>query len=91
MMCERGLREVHMVSASRIHMSTKIARQTPTDRTSRRTQNSTRSRRASTNGSEFDAHTFLAAIGEGRKAVGNSGYLGPHPCPKSSEIPLTQD
>jgi CRP/FNR family transcriptional regulator, cyclic AMP receptor protein len=49
--------------------STKFARQTPTDRISRRTQNSALPRRASENNREFDAQSFLATIGEGRKAM----------------------
>ena len=49
--------------------STKIARQTPIDRTSQRTRNSASPRRASTNGREFDPNAFLATIGEGRKAM----------------------
>jgi CRP-like cAMP-binding protein len=48
--------------------STKIARQTPTDRISQRTRNSTRPP-ARKNGREFDAQAFLATIGEGRKAM----------------------
>jgi len=49
--------------------STKIARQTPTDRISQRTRNSTRPPLAPKNGREFDAQTFLATIGEGREAM----------------------
>src|SRR6202158_523595 len=49
--------------------STKLARQTPTDRISRRTQNSALPRRASENSREFDVQSFLATIGEGRKAM----------------------
>jgi len=49
--------------------STKIARQTPTHRVSQRTQNSVIPRRASKNNREFDAQSFLATIGEGRKAM----------------------
>jgi hypothetical protein len=49
--------------------STKIARQTPTDRISKRTRNSARPRLASKNGREFNPHAFLATIGEGRKAM----------------------
>jgi CRP/FNR family transcriptional regulator, cyclic AMP receptor protein len=49
--------------------STKIARQTPTDRISQKALNSARPRLASKNGREFDAQAFLATIGEGRKAM----------------------
>jgi CRP-like cAMP-binding protein len=49
--------------------STKIARQTFIDRVSQRTRNSAIPRRASKNSREFDAQSFLATIGEGRKAV----------------------
>ena len=49
--------------------STNIARQTPTDRISKRTRNSARPRPASKNGREFNPHAFLATIGEGRKAM----------------------
>jgi CRP/FNR family cyclic AMP-dependent transcriptional regulator len=49
--------------------STKIARPSPIDRVSQRTRNSAISRRASKNGREFDAQSFLATIGEGRKAM----------------------
>jgi len=49
--------------------STKIARPSPIDRVSKRTRNSAISRRASKNGREFDAQSFLATIGEGRKAM----------------------
>jgi CRP/FNR family transcriptional regulator, cyclic AMP receptor protein len=49
--------------------STKIARTSPIDRVSKRTRNSAISRRASKNGREFDAQSFLATIGEGRKAM----------------------
>ena len=47
--------------------STKVARQTPTDRISQRTF--ARPRLATKNGREFDAQAFLATIGEGRKAM----------------------
>src|SRR5579864_6423379 len=49
--------------------STKIARQTPIDRGSQRTRHSAIPRRASKNSREFDAQSFLATIGEGRKAM----------------------
>ena len=49
--------------------STKFARKTPTDSISQRTRNSAHPRLTSKNGREFDAHAFLATIGEGRKAV----------------------
>src|SRR5581483_756097 len=49
--------------------STKIDRSSPIDRVSQRTRNSAISRRASKNGREFDARSFLATIGEGRKAM----------------------
>jgi CRP/FNR family cyclic AMP-dependent transcriptional regulator len=49
--------------------STKITRQSPIDRVSQRTQNSAIPRRASKNSREFDAQSFLATIGEGRKAM----------------------
>ena len=49
--------------------STKIARQTPSDRVSQRTQNSAIPRRASRNNREFDVQSFLATIGEGRKGM----------------------
>jgi CRP/FNR family cyclic AMP-dependent transcriptional regulator len=48
--------------------STKIARQTPTDRISGRTRNPSRLLRAPKNGRKFDVHAFLATIGEGRNA-----------------------
>ncbi len=49
--------------------STKIARQAPIDRVSEKTRNSAIPRRASKNRREFDAQSFLATIGEGRKAI----------------------
>ncbi|MGA7767390.1 MAG: Crp/Fnr family transcriptional regulator [Candidatus Sulfotelmatobacter sp.] len=49
--------------------STKIARQTPINRISQRTRNSAPSNRVPKNGRAFDPHTFLATIGEGRKAM----------------------
>jgi len=49
--------------------STKIARQSPINRISQRTQNSVIPRRASKNNREFDVQSFLATIGEGRKAI----------------------
>ncbi len=49
--------------------STKIARQAPIDPVFQRTQNSAISRRAFKNGRAFDAQSFLATIGEGRKAM----------------------
>ena len=49
--------------------STKITRQTPIDRVSQRTRNSALPRRSSKNSREFDAQSFLATIGEGRKAI----------------------
>jgi CRP-like cAMP-binding protein len=49
--------------------STKVARQTPIDRVSQRTQNSVIPSRASKSSREFDAQSFLATIGEGRKAM----------------------
>jgi CRP-like cAMP-binding protein len=49
--------------------STKIPRQTPIDRVSQRTQNSAIPRRASKSSREFDAQSFLATIGEGRKTM----------------------
>ena len=50
-------------------ISTKIARQTPTDRTSQRTRNPSRLLRTPKIAREFDVHAFLATIGEGRKAM----------------------
>jgi CRP/FNR family transcriptional regulator, cyclic AMP receptor protein len=49
--------------------STKIARQTPTDRISQRTRSSARPRLDSKSNREFDPQAFLATIGEGRKAM----------------------
>ncbi len=49
--------------------STRIARQTPTDRTSQRTRNSSRPPPAPKNGRKFDAQVFLDTIGEGRKGL----------------------
>ena len=49
--------------------STKVARQTPTDRISQRTRNSARPRLGSKSNREFDPQAFLATIGEGRKAM----------------------
>lgn len=49
--------------------STKTARQAPIDLMSQRTRNSAIPRRASKNTPEFDAQSFLATIGEGRKAM----------------------
>jgi CRP/FNR family cyclic AMP-dependent transcriptional regulator len=49
--------------------STKIARQTPTDRISQRTRNSARPRLDSKGNREFDPQAFLATIGEGRNAM----------------------
>lgn len=49
--------------------SAKIARQTPIGRMSQRTRNSARPHRNSKNDRKFNSHTFLAAIGEGRKAI----------------------
>jgi CRP/FNR family cyclic AMP-dependent transcriptional regulator len=49
--------------------STKIARQTPTDRISQRTRNSVPPRLDSKSNREFDPQAFLATIGEGRKAM----------------------
>ena len=49
--------------------STKVARQTPTDRISQRTGNSARPYLASKNGRDFDPRAFLATIGEGRKTT----------------------
>jgi CRP/FNR family cyclic AMP-dependent transcriptional regulator len=49
--------------------ATKIARETPTDRTSQRMRKSARPRLASTNDREFDAQSFLATIGEGRTVM----------------------
>ncbi len=49
--------------------STKIVRHAPIDRVSQNTRNSAIPRRASKNGREFDAQSFLATIGEGRKAM----------------------
>jgi CRP/FNR family cyclic AMP-dependent transcriptional regulator len=48
---------------------TKNARQTPSDRKSQRTQNSSRPRLDSKRNREFDPQAFLATIGEGRKAL----------------------
>src|SRR4249919_1709737 len=47
----------------------KITRPTLTDRTSEGVRTSARPRRASKNRREFDAQSFLATIGEGRKAM----------------------
>ncbi len=49
--------------------SAKIARQTPIHRISRRTRNSAIPRRSPMKSREFDAQSFLATIGEGRKAM----------------------
>jgi CRP/FNR family cyclic AMP-dependent transcriptional regulator len=49
--------------------STKIAHQRPTDRVYQRTRNSARTHVTSENSREFDPKTFLATIGEGRKAM----------------------
>ena len=49
--------------------SKKFARKTPADSTSKRIRNSAPPRLTSKKGREFDAHAFLATIGEGRKAV----------------------
>ena len=48
---------------------TKNARQTPSDRKSQRTRNSSRPRLDSKRNREFDPQAFLATIGEGRKAL----------------------
>jgi CRP/FNR family transcriptional regulator, cyclic AMP receptor protein len=48
---------------------TKNARQTPSDRKSQRTRNSSRPRLDSKINREFDSQAFLATIGEGRKAL----------------------
>jgi CRP/FNR family cyclic AMP-dependent transcriptional regulator len=48
---------------------TKNARQTPSDRKSQRTENSSRPRLDSKRNREFDPQAFLATIGEGRKAL----------------------
>src|ERR1035441_150584 len=58
-----------MASPREPKSSTKITRQTPTDRISQRTRNSARPCLASKNNREFDAQAFLATIGEGRKAM----------------------
>jgi CRP-like cAMP-binding protein len=49
--------------------STKIARQTPTDRLSQRTRSFARPHLDSKSNREFDPQAFLATIGEGRKAM----------------------
>jgi CRP/FNR family cyclic AMP-dependent transcriptional regulator len=49
--------------------STKITRQTPTDRISQRMRSSGSPRRFAKNSSKFNPHAFLATIGEGRKAL----------------------
>jgi CRP/FNR family cyclic AMP-dependent transcriptional regulator len=49
--------------------STKIARQTRTDRISQRTRDSSRPRLDSKSNREFDPRAFLATIGEGRRAL----------------------
>jgi CRP/FNR family transcriptional regulator, cyclic AMP receptor protein len=49
--------------------STKIARQTPTDRISQRSRISARPRLDSKSNREFDPQAFLSTIGEGRKAM----------------------
>ena len=49
--------------------STKIARQSPIDPASERTRNSAIPHRASRNSREFDPQSFLATIGEDRKAM----------------------
>ncbi|MGB2624516.1 MAG: Crp/Fnr family transcriptional regulator [Candidatus Acidiferrum sp.] len=49
--------------------SARFARQTQTDSISQRTRNSLPPRLTSKNGREFDPNTFLATIGEGRKAI----------------------
>jgi CRP-like cAMP-binding protein len=58
-----------MASPREPKRSTKIARQTPTDRISQRTRNSWRPRLDSKSHREFDPQAFLATIGEGRKAL----------------------
>ena len=58
-----------MASPREPKSSTKIARQTPTDRISQRTRNSSRPRLDSKSNREFDPRAFLATIGEGRKAM----------------------
>jgi len=50
-------------------VSTKIARQAPIDLISQTMRNSAIPRRASKNSREFDAQSFLATIGEGRKVM----------------------
>jgi CRP/FNR family cyclic AMP-dependent transcriptional regulator len=49
--------------------SSNITRQKPVDRLSQRARDSARRRPASENSREFNAHAFLATIGEGRKAL----------------------
>ena len=49
--------------------SARFARQTQPDSISQRTRNSALPRLTSKNGREFDANTFLATIGEGRKTI----------------------
>ncbi len=50
-------------------ISQKITRPTPTDRISEGVRTSAIPRRASKSSREFDAQSFLATIGEGRKAM----------------------
>jgi hypothetical protein len=66
---KRGARGGAHVSARESQGSTTIARQAPIDRVSQKTRNSVIPRRASRNSREFDAQSFLATIGEGRKAI----------------------
>ena len=49
--------------------SAKFVRKTQADSISQRTRNSVPSRLTSKNAREFDAHAFLATIGEGRRAI----------------------
>jgi CRP/FNR family cyclic AMP-dependent transcriptional regulator len=58
-----------MVSPREPRGSTKFAHKTQADSMSPRTRNSAPPRLTSKNGREFDAQTFLATIGEGRKAI----------------------
>jgi hypothetical protein len=70
-----GFGEVHMSPPRESQGSTKIARQAPIERVSQRTRNSAIPHRASKNSREFDAQSFLATIGEGRKAFSETDAM----------------
>jgi hypothetical protein len=64
-----GVRGGDMFPPRESQGSKKIACQAPIDRASQKTRNSAIARRAPKNSREFDAQSFLATIGEGRKAM----------------------